>query len=117
LASQARAGVRSPKFENIELAARCLLWLANEYRDRRLNGGDGTLLNVTIEAGIKNAPSGNDEFSIAWRGETYNVDWHIKNGGNTRDPKRCLRIYYLWDSVTQQVIVADMPAHRISEAS
>jgi hypothetical protein len=43
LAPQARNGVRSPAFENAQLAARCLLWLANEYRDRRLEGGEGSL--------------------------------------------------------------------------
>ena len=42
--------------------------------------------------------------------------WHIKNGG-TRDPRRCLRIYYFWDATTQQVVIADMPAHRVTEAT
>ena len=39
------------------------------------------------------------------------VEWHIKNGGNTRDPRRCLRIYYFWDEDSQQVVIATMPAH------
>ena len=39
------------------------------------------------------------------------------SGGNTRDPSRCLRIYYCFDEQTQQIIVSDMPAHRRTAAS
>ena len=34
-----------------------------------------------------------------------------ENGGNTRDPRRCLRIYYFWDEESQMVVIATMPAH------
>lgn len=117
LAPPARSGTKKTIFEDFHLAARCLLWLANQYRDRRLSGGGGTLRDATIEPGIKNCLSGGDEFKIWWQGQQHSVDWHIKNGGNTRDPKRCLRIYYFWDTSTQQVIVADMPEHRVSDAT
>ncbi|WP_375762483.1 hypothetical protein ACE10W_37290 [Bradyrhizobium sp. B025] len=117
LAPQARSGVRNPEFDHLELAARCLLWLGNEYRDRRLEGGEGTLKDYVIEAGVKNAPCGADEFRVSWQGQTHIADWHIKNGGNTRDPRRCLRIYYFWDASTQQVVIADMPAHRRTSAT
>jgi hypothetical protein len=36
---------------------------------------------------------------------------HLKNGGNTRDPMRCLRIYFFWDDDEQQVVVGSLPAH------
>jgi hypothetical protein len=107
LAPKARNGVRKPAFEDADLAARCLLWLANEYRDRRLDGGEGSLRDHVLESGIRNSPSGDDEFRIWWQGQQHTVDWHIKNGGNTRDPTRCLRIYYFWDPITQQVVIAD----------
>jgi hypothetical protein len=117
LAPQARSGVKSPEFDNLELAARCLLWLGNEYRDRRLEGGEGALKDHVLEAGVKNAPSGTDEFRVWWQGQSHTADWHVKNGGNTRDPRRCLRIYYFWDPSTQQVVIADMPAHRRTSAT
>jgi hypothetical protein len=117
LSPQARNGVRKPIFEQPDVAARCLLWLANHYRDRKIDGGDGSLRDYTIEPGIRNAPCGTDEFKVWWQGQSHIADWHIKNGGNTRDPRRCLRIYYFWDPITQQVVVADMPAHRHTGAS
>ena len=117
LAPQARNGVRTPAFENAQLAARCLLWLANEYRDRRLDSGEGSLRDHVLEPGIRNSLCGADEFRVTWQGQSHTVDWHIKNGGNTRDPRRCLRIYYFWDAITQQVVIADMPAHRHTGAT
>jgi hypothetical protein len=117
LAPQARNDVRNPKFENVQLAARCLLWLANDYRDRRVEGGEGSLRDIVLEAGIKNSPCGADGFRIWWQGQSRTVDWHIKNISNTRDPRRCLRIYYFWDPTTRQIVVADMPAHRHTGAT
>lgn len=110
LASRARREVKAPQFRDVEVAARCLLWLANEYRERRLNGGGGDL-RTRIENGVHNDRCGADSFQIDWQGRRADVEWHVKNGGNTRDPARCLRIYYFWDDATQQVVIASMPAH------
>jgi hypothetical protein len=110
LTPRARREVKSSLFNDVQLAARCLLWLGNEYLDRRRAGGDGDL-RVQLEAGILNERCGADSFDIDWQGNRRQVDWHIKNGGNTRSPERCLRIYYLWDEQNEQVIIASMPAH------
>jgi hypothetical protein len=40
-------------FENIELAARCPLWLGNEYRDPRLEGSEGSLRDHVLEHGAR----------------------------------------------------------------
>jgi hypothetical protein len=117
LAPRARKGIRSPLFEDPTLAARCLNWLATAARDRRIAGGDGSLGEEYIESGIKNTHCGSDQFDLLWQGQLHTADWHIKNGGNTREPRRCLRIYYFWDSASQQIVVADMPAHRVTGAS
>jgi hypothetical protein len=117
LTAHATKSLRAAIFGDVQLAARCLMWLANEYRDRRMNGGDGSLRDYVLEPGIKNSPCGADEFKFLWRGQSRLVDWHIKNGGNTRDPGRCLRIYYFWSDETQEVVVADMPAHRHTGAT
>lgn len=111
LSSRARKEVRAPEFEDVKQAARCLLWLANEARERRIEGG-GSLGDVTIEEGIRNSHCGGDQYDFDWNGGRYTVEWHVKNGGNTRDPKRCLRIYYFWDEVSQQIVISEMPAHR-----
>ena len=108
--------MRAPEFLDVALAARALRWLAETYVPRRLEGG-GSVNNEPIEPGIRNAPCGADAFSFDWRGQRYEATWHIKNGGNTRDPSRCLRIYYAWDATTNQVVVADMPAHRRTGAT
>lgn len=117
LSPLARRNVRSPKFNDVALAARCIQWLATECRDRRMAGGEGSLREEMVEDGIRNSPCGGDEFEIDWQGQKYAVDWHVKNGGNTRDPQRCLRIYYFWDQDGQQIVVVDMPGHRRTSAS
>jgi hypothetical protein len=116
LAPPARRGIKKAKFEDLTLAARCLLWLAGDCRDRRMDGG-GSLANVPIAPGIENAPCGEDTFKFDFQGRRLEADWHVKNGGNTREPRRCLRIYYAWDEVTRQIVVAEMPAHRRTGAS
>lgn len=116
LMPNARRGTKAPLFDDVELAARCLDWLATECRDRRMNGG-GTIANIPIGDGIENAPAGSDGFEIYFEGKSVPINWHLKSGGNTRDPARCLRIYYGFDEITQQIVVADMPAHRRSGAT
>lgn len=116
LSQSARRGIRKPEFEDVQLAARCLVWLASECRNRRIDGG-GSLSEFPIEEGVRNAACGGDEYVFEYQGQRITADWHIKNGGNTRDPKRCLRIYYGWDAQTLQIVVSHMPAHRITDAS
>jgi cell division protein FtsB len=116
LTPSARRGVRKPVYESVETAARCLLWLATEGRDRFLNGG-GTLSNIAVLDGIQNAPCGADTYGFHWSGRIHAADWHIKNGGNRRDPVRCLRIYYGFDPQSQQIIMSDLPAHRHTGAT
>jgi hypothetical protein len=108
LTPRARREVKDALFQDVAVAARALLWLANNYRQLRISGGDG---RRPIDSGIHNDRCGADTFQIQWQGRPVDVEWHIKNGGNTRDPGRCLRIYYFWDEASQQVVIASMPAH------
>lgn len=117
LASAARRNLKDSKFEDLELVARCFQWLATSYRDGRINGAEGDFRDAIIEEGVRNSACGGDEFELEWLGRKHTADWHVKNGGNTRDPRRCLRIYYFWEPETQQVVVADMPHHRRSAAT
>ena len=110
LTPRAQRGTRMPDYQNVQTAARALLWLANDCRDSRISGG-GSINNRTIMDGIINASCGNDAYDFEWNGRRFSADWHLKTSGNTRDPIRCLRIYYCFDPQTQQIIVSDMPAH------
>ncbi|MBP7002589.1 hypothetical protein [Amaricoccus sp.] len=117
LTPNAHRGTRKPLYQDFETVARCLLWLATDGRDQRINGGWGNMSNVAIMDGIQNASCGADTYDFDWNGRRFSADWHIKNGGNTRDPIRCLRIYYCFDPQTQQIVVSDMPAHRRTGAT
>ena len=110
LSPRARRETKSPDFDDPQTAARCLLWLANEYRDSRINGASGDL-RKPVDEGIHNERCGADSFEFGWGSRRVPVEWHLKNGGNTRDPRRCLRIYYFWDEESQTVVIATMPAH------
>ena len=93
LTPSARRMLKSPEYENVELVARSIAWLATEHHETRVNGGG-------------------DTYSTGWKGRRYDVDWHIKTNGNSRDPKRCLRIYYFWEPETNQTIIDHLPSHR-----
>lgn len=112
LAPLARRGVKDPEFRDVEQAARCLVWLATDYRERRRNGGGNP--RAPVLEGFYNEPCGEADLPFSpmkWNGRNVEIEWHIKNGGNTRDRTRCLRIYYFWDADAEQVVVASMPAH------
>lgn len=116
LTPAARRMARSPEFEDVTQVARAIAWLATVQHERRINGG-GSLRDVPIENGILNSPCGGDTYAADWKGRRHNVDWHVKNGGNVRDPKRCLRIYYFWVDETHQTVIDHLPAHRRTSAT
>ncbi len=113
LTPSARREIDQAEFLNVGLAARCLAWLAHTYRDGRLGGGSPQLYGRIkgFSEGVSNERCGGDSFECQWHGRRHPVEWHIK-GGNSRDPRHCLRIYYFWDERTRSVVVASMPAHR-----
>ncbi len=116
LTPAARRMARSPEFEDVTQVARAIVWLATVQHDRRINGG-GSVRDLQIENGILNSPCGGDTYAADWKGRRYEVDWHVKNGGNMRDPKRCLRIYYFWEAETEQTVIDHLPAHRRTSAT
>lgn len=116
LTPAARRMARSPEFVDVVLVARSISWLATVQHDRRVNGG-GSLRDVQIENGILNSPCGGDTYAADFKGRRYDVDWHVKTGGNVRDPKRCLRIYYFWEPETQQTVIDHLPSHRRTSAT
>jgi len=115
LTGAARRSIKGAELEDVALAARCLMWLAGPYRDRRMNGGGAP--DMVIEEGIRNTPCGSDAFEFDWQRHRLMADWHVKTGGNTRDPRHCLRIYYAFEPNSGQVVIADMPGHRRTGAT
>lgn len=109
LSPRAIREIKSTRFKDVELAAKGLVWLATKYRKSRI-GGRGENLRGSCSSGLANQPCGGDTFLFNWSGKRIPVKWHVK-GTNTRDPERCLRIYYFWDARNQQVVVASMPGH------
>lgn len=116
LSPSARRSVRNPTYGQVSVAARCLLWLATECRNRRLIGG-GSVSEEVIEDAVRNSACGGDEYEFTFQGRKLTADWHVKSGGNTHDPARCLRIYYCWDPQSRLIVISDMPAHRTTGAS
>ncbi|MEN7536601.1 hypothetical protein ABDJ38_05395 [Aurantiacibacter sp. DGU5] len=116
LTPSARRGLRKALFQDVAIAAECIRWLAGDARKRFVEGG-GALANIPVFDGITNAPCGGDEYVFDYQGRRLSANWHLKNGGNTRQPERCLRIYYTFDAQYRQIVVSDMPAHIRTAAS
>lgn len=116
-----RAAKDSP-FEDVPLVYKALLLLANEYRRMRVEGGpqsqeafDAALRALRLENSRSGDPARlgeqGSEYIVEHSGQRHLLDWHIKKPGNTREPTRCLRIYYTFDDQSQQVIVGSLPGH------
>jgi hypothetical protein len=120
-AKAARVAKRSV-FADPGLVYRALLLLAKEYQLMRIDGGEDrqkAFDEKRRHLGLYNERTGDEtrlreqseEFLVSWNGRKYVLDWHLKNGGNTRDPTRCFRAYYFWDEAKQIVVVGSLPEH------
>ena len=96
--------------------------LADEYRSMKTNGGaeKRTEFQEGLDTlGLEYTKTGEKhllkekgrEFIVEYRERNCLLEWHLKNGGNTRDPARCFRLYFFWDDETEQVVIGSMPGH------
>ena len=121
---RALRGLGEAEFEAVEGVYQALLLLANEYRNMR-QGHDGAkeaFEQQLRELGLRSGPS-ITRSRAGQEGDTYFVryplhterkrllDLHLRNRGNTRDPKRCMAIYFFWDEDTREVLVGWLPGH------
>jgi len=130
LLSRAMRELKDAQFDDVGLVVSALIYLATVFWRMKTEGGMELVRDneqALAELGIKNEPSGaehllreqGDTFLVQWgmAGSKKLLDMHLKNGGNTRDPARCLRIYYFWDDETQQILIGSLPAHLSTRAS
>ncbi len=116
--------LKEAQFDDVSLAANSLLLLAREYRNMRmgLDGAKSRCDTRLAELRLEISPS-IAESRAGEHGDDYYIrhpyassprcflDLHLKNLGNSREPARCLRVYFLWDESTSQVIVGWLPGH------
>lgn len=122
LLPRARDAAKNSPYEKPALVYRCLGLLAHEYRDMKLNGGEVARTQFEarlLELGVENSPSiskarageQGDEYYVRFRGQRKLLDMHLKKGGRSRDERTVMRIYYFWDSESEEVIVGWLPGH------
>ncbi|MBI3944632.1 MAG: hypothetical protein HY321_01815 [Armatimonadetes bacterium] len=126
---RALRGIKDAKYQDVELVYRCLLLLAGHYRDMQMGHSDvkgaweSELKHyaVTFRRSITRERAGEE-------GETYFVRYPLATGprqfleyhlvkGSTKDDHLCMRVYFLWDSDTQQVVVGWLPSHLDTRAT
>ena len=65
-------------------------------------------LNLRYEA-YKESRGKNYRFT--WKGKQRDVEYAIKSKNMSIDKKRCLRIYFIWDEDTEQLVLITLPSH------
>lgn len=108
-------------FEDVPTVYKALQLMATDYRDskmgvsgahERFEAGLRDLgLHLTPAFGNGSAYNSGSDAVLQYRGRKQVLDLHIKNGGNTRDPARCLRIYFFWSDEENMCVVGAMPEH------
>jgi hypothetical protein len=51
-----------------------------------------------------------DEYFVPYRGRKRFLEWHLKKG-NSRDPRRDLRIYFFWDEEDEEIVLGYLTGH------
>ena len=108
-------------FEDVPTVYQALLLLAGPYREAK-QGDEGAFERFEKgleELGLKITPvfSNGSAFNAGsgavqlYKGRNHPMEQHIKTAGNTRDPARCLRIYFFWDEDDEVCVVGALPAH------
>ena len=125
LLPRAFQGAKKSCYNNPPLVYKSLLLLANEYRNMKLGLIEPEEYQKARDVLQIRDGGSIDEDHAGEYGDTYYVrypigssakrflEFHLRSRSNTRDPERCLAIYYFWDDETQQVVVGWLPGHDI----
>lgn len=124
LLPRAIRSLKDAEFENVSHLCEALQLLAIEYHDMKLGYPDRkqkfdkklTSLSLRCSPSIReeNAGQFQDDYYVVYpphENRKRFLALHLRSKGNTRQPKRCLAVYFFWDDATQQVIVGYLPAH------
>ena len=122
--NRAFRGAKDSQYRDPSLIFKALLVLRDYYVPMRQRQEDEDHLKEKFEKkcqklGIMEAPSidklrkgeEGDAYHVKYLGETRFLDRHLKNKGNSRDPRRCFRLYFFWDDENGQVVVGWLPSH------
>jgi len=115
--------LKDAEYEDTGKLARALLLLANEYRNMRIGKLDQrkfsqSLNRLHFRLGQSISPERAGEFDdeyfvyypVGSSRRTF-LEHHLRCMSNTRDPRRCLAVYFFWDNDTRQVVVGWLPSH------
>lgn len=108
-------------FQDHASVYKALLHLATSYWTMRVKGGTENLKACQereAELGLYRSQVGTAisssryeaQYKVTHEGRVYVLDQHL-SGNDTRNPERCLRIYFCWDEDEQLVIVGHLPSH------
>ena len=122
LAGRALRSLKSARFEDVALVGRAVALLGTTYHRMKTEGGAElreTFEHELRELRLQETPSirpdrqgkARDGFEIEWEGRRLTLERHLKNNSGTRDPRRCLRIYFAWDEDTARVVIGHLPGH------
>ena len=124
--NRAFRGAKDSSYGDPSLIYKALLVLRDYYVPMKQSqaGGDNLKSKKLFEEeckklGIMEAPSidksrqgeEGDTYYVKYLGENEFLDRHLKNKGNSRDPRRCFRLYFFWDDENGQVVVGWLPSH------
>ena len=122
LAGRASRALRSAGFEDVDLVGKSIALLGGPYWHMKTTGGKALRdafedelrelrLQETHSLRRDRQGKARDDFSIEWEGRRLTLDRHLKNNAGTRDPRRCLRVYFTWDEDSRRVVIGYLPGH------
>lgn len=120
LHSRAKRSIKDASFADVRLVYECIKLLGEDYVSVRK--GDiprEDFDRKCAELGIEDCPSISDNragelgdtYFVEYRGDKKKLDRHMKKGNVTRDPEKCMRIYYFWDDENEKVVIGSLPQH------
>ncbi|MDE0380005.1 MAG: hypothetical protein OXI20_12265 [Rhodospirillales bacterium] len=122
LAGRALRTLKSARFEDVALVGRAVALLGTAYHRMKTEGGmelREAFEDALRELKLQETPSisadrqgkARDGYEIDWEGKRLTLDRHLKNNSGTRDPRRCMRIYFAWDEDAARVVIGHLPGH------
>lgn len=119
LLGRAKRMLKNAEFEDVQLVYKSLQVLAEYYYN--MKKGKITLeecnkkcksIKIEITGAIADSRAGEfgDTYYVDYKDRKMKLDMHVKNS-NSRDPKKCMRIYFFWDDEDEYVVIGALPQH------